>query len=180
MANLDENNIDEQLRLLQIKMQDLKFDYERYFAKDLKLEPVRKREDIDRILVKFSQMHFIKASQKFTYENIISKFVALKRYWDNRSKMLELSKIKKEEGMPVKSNDHNNRMEKEQYRDVYDEYLKLISLRSPSLKPLSYNALKATLETKRAQLVAQYNCKDIEFKVDFENSKLKFKAVPKY
>lgn len=174
--NEEETNIDSQLSLLEARIRDLKFDYDRYFTKDLKLEPVRKRDDVERLILKLSRIHFIKVNQKFTYENIISRFISLKSYWDKKLRLIEAGTAKKTETAPTPS----PYVENEQYKQVYDEYVKLVKSLNPSTKLTSYDAIRQTLESKRKELLMQYKCKDVEFKVEYEGKKLKFKAVPKY
>ncbi|MGB9734774.1 MAG: MXAN_5187 C-terminal domain-containing protein [bacterium] len=173
-TGIDPNNIDAQLSLLEARIRDLKFDYDRYFTKDLKLEPVRKREDVERLILKLSKMNFVKASQRFTYENIISRYIALKTYWDKRLRTLETLSSKK----PVET--VSEKVESDRYQQVYNDYVKLVTALNPSAKLVTYDNIKSTLDSKRSELIAQYKCKDVEFKVEIENKKLKFKAIPKY
>lgn len=173
-TNIDQNNIDAQLSLLESRIRDLKFDYDRYFTKDLKLEPLRKREDVERLILRLSKMNFVKASQRFTYENIISRYIALKTYWDKRLKTLEVFSSKRP-AEPV-----HEEFEQNKYQQVYNEYVKLVTAINPSAKLIAYDNIKKTLDAKRSELITQYKCKDVEFKVEIEDKKLKFKALPKY
>ncbi len=174
--NEEETNIDSLLSQLEARIRDLKFDYDRYFNKDLKLEPVRKRDDVDRLVIKASKIHFIKVNQKFTYENIISRLISLKSVWDKKLRLLESAPAKKTEAGAVTQPPAEN----ETYKQVYGDYVKLVTSLNPSTKLTSYDAIKQTLESKRKELLKQYNCRDVEFKVEYEGKKLKFKAVPKY
>jgi hypothetical protein len=176
MNNIEETNIDAQLSMLEARIRDLKFDYDRYFTKDIKLEPARKREDVERLILKLSKVHFVKVSQKFTYENIISRFISLKTFWDKRLRLLESALTKK----PVEPMSASTQMESNRYQQVYNDYVRLVTSLNPSANINSYESIKKTLESKRNELLSQYKCKDVEFKVEYENKKLKFKAVPKY
>ncbi len=172
----EETSLDAQLSLLEARIRDLKFDYDRYFTKDIKLEPVRKREDVERLILKLSKIHFIKVSQKFTYENIISRFISLKAFWDKRLRLSESALIKKA-GEPTPASAPR---QTDGYQQVYHDYVSLVTSLNPSAKINSYESIKKTLESKRNELLSQYKCKDVEFKVEYEDKKLKFKAVPKY
>ena len=172
----EETSIDAQLSLLEARIRDLKFDYDRYFTKDIKLEPVRKREDVERLILKLSKIQFLKVSQKFTYENIISRFISLKAFWDKRLRLFESALIKKA-GEPKPASAPG---QTDGYQQVYHDYVSLVTSLNPSAKINSYESIKKTLESKRNELLSQYKCKDVEFKVEYEDKKLKFKAVPKY
>jgi|YelNatPaOPRAMG01_1025707.scaffolds.fasta_scaffold03451_14 hypothetical protein len=174
--NIEETNVDALLSLLEARIRDLKFDYDRYFTKDLKLEPIRKREEVERLILRLSKMQFVKASQRFTYENIISRFISLKTYWDKQLRLRELASTKRTEDATIGS----VKPFEEKYQQLYNDYVKLITTINPSAKLTPYDSIKNTLEAKRNELIAQYKCKDVEFKVELENKKLKFKAVPKY
>ncbi len=172
----EDTSIDAQLSLLEARIRDLKFDYDRYFTRDIKLEPVRKREDVERMILKLSKIQLLKVSQRFTYENIISRFISMKAYWDKRLRMMESGLAKKTgEPGPVAQTS-----EPDGYHRVYDDYVKLITSLNPSARINSYESIRKTLDSKREELIAQYKCKDIEFKVEYEDKKLKFKAVPKF
>lgn len=174
--NVEETNVDALLSLLEARIRDLKFDYDRYFTKDLKLEPIRKREEVERLILKLSKMQFVKVSQKFTYENIISRFISLKAYWEKQLRLRELASTKRTAETPSES----DKSSEDKYQQLYDNYVKLATTINPSAKLTSYDSIKNTLEAKRSELISQYNCKDVEFKVELENKKLKFKAIPKY
>lgn len=171
----DDENVDVLLSLLEARIRDLKFDYDRYFNKDIKREPVRKREDVERLIVKLSKSNFIKASQKFSYENIISRFISLKTFWDKRLRQLETMVKKAEE-----TAEPDRQPLSPSYRQVYTEYVDLVTALNPSAKISSYETIQQTLDSKRGELLRQYKCKDIEFKVEYEGKKLKFKAIPKF
>ncbi len=172
----DEENADSLLSLLEARIRDLKFDYDRYFTKDIKLEPVRKREDVERLILKLSKVHFIKVNQKFTYENIISRFISLKTYWDKKLRQIEAVSAKKTAEPQAGSTPAGT----DSYRQVYRDYVNLVSSLNPSARISPYDTIKQTLDSKRKELLSQYKCRDIEFKVEYEGKKLKFKAIPKY
>ncbi|MCL4557137.1 MAG: hypothetical protein M1491_00610 [Deltaproteobacteria bacterium] len=175
--NTEETNIDSQLSQLEARIRDLKFDYDRYFTKDLKLEPIRKKEDVERLILRLSKINFFKANQKFTYENVISRFIALKSYWDKKLRLIEAGTAKRTEAAQSGSPEHTG---DDPYRHVYDEYVRLVTSLNSTAKLSPYEAVRQTLESKRKELVTQYKCRDVEFKVEYEGKKLKFKAVPRY
>ena len=168
--------MDAQLSQLESRVRDLKFDYERYFIHDIKTEPLRKRDDVDRQIIKLSKVRFFKASQKFTFENIIARYVTMKTLWDKRIRELESSPSKKNaDAQPAAV-----KADADRYRRVYDDYVKLLTSLNPSASVHTYENIKVMLESKHGELLTQYKCKDIEYKVEYANKKLKFKAIPKY
>ncbi len=173
----EDTSIESQLSQLEARIRDLKFDYDRYFTKDLKLEPVRKKEDVERLILRLSKITFIKASQKFTYDNIIARFIALKNSWEKKLRLLEIGTAKKTEVAQAASPGNNG---VDPYQRVYDEYVRIVTSLNSSAKLSPYDAVKQTLESKRRELMTQYRCRDVEFKVEYEGKKLKFKAVPRY
>jgi len=172
----EEMDINTQLSLLEARIRDLKLSYDRYFTRDLKLEPVRKKEDVERLILKLSKIHFVKVNQKFTYENIISRFISLKSYWYKRLRTLESAAAKKPQEVktPVSSPEVGD------YKQVYNNYIKLVTSLNPAAKITPYETIRQTLEKKRRELVTQYKCEDVEFRVECEGKKLKFKAIPRY
>lgn len=79
----------EDLDILDAKINKLKVDYEQYFAKILKREPTALRDEIDRIILKYSNQSITNTSLKFRYSTLASKHTSYKQFWNKMLRQIE-------------------------------------------------------------------------------------------
>src|SRR3989304_7341072 len=79
----------EDLDILDTKISKLKVDYEQYFAKILKREPTALRDEIDRIILKYSNQPTTNTSLKFRYSTLTAKYTSYKQFWNRILRRIE-------------------------------------------------------------------------------------------
>ena len=79
----------EELDMLDVKINKLKVDYEQYFAKVLKKEPAALRNEIDRIILKYSNQPTTNTSLKFRYSTLTAKYTSYKQFWNRILRRIE-------------------------------------------------------------------------------------------
>jgi hypothetical protein len=72
---------EEELRVLDHKLKQLKLDYDRYFLGTRPREPVVLRADVDKLIAIYSNQAITNSGLRFRFSSICSRYQALKRQW---------------------------------------------------------------------------------------------------
>lgn len=71
----------EDIDALDGKISMLKVEYEQYFLRVIKREPLQHRDEIERLILLYSNKSITNTSLKFRFNTIVSKYTAYKQYW---------------------------------------------------------------------------------------------------
>src|SRR4030065_237814 len=74
---------------LEAKIIRLKVDYEQYFTRIIKREPVRLRDEIEAIIRHYSNKNINNTSIKFRYNSLVSRYNSYKQYWTRTLRAIE-------------------------------------------------------------------------------------------
>jgi hypothetical protein len=85
-------DIREDIAILETKIVRLKVEYEQYFMKVLKLEPLKLRDEIERIVLFYSNKPITSTALKFRFNSAVSKYNAYKQYWSRTVRAIEEGK----------------------------------------------------------------------------------------
>ncbi len=72
---------EEELRVLDQKLKQLKLDYDRYFLGARPREPVVLRADVDKLIAIYSNQAITNSGLRFRFSSICSRYQGLKRQW---------------------------------------------------------------------------------------------------
>lgn len=79
----------EEIQLLEARLNELRVAYEKYFAGVDKTEPVRLREEVQRMVRKTGTFHITNTGLKFKRDSIIAQFNTLTQHWNRILKQIE-------------------------------------------------------------------------------------------
>ncbi|MEK6532127.1 MAG: MXAN_5187 C-terminal domain-containing protein [Deltaproteobacteria bacterium] len=71
----------EDIELLDSKVARLKVEYEQYFMKVAKREPAKLRNEVDRLVMQYSNRVITNTSLKFKLNSVVAKYNAYRQYW---------------------------------------------------------------------------------------------------
>ena len=81
--------IDEDLRMLEFKLAQLKRDYDQYFLGARPREPVQLRSEINKTVVELTNTAIKNTASRFKFSSICSRYQAFKRQWDETLRKIE-------------------------------------------------------------------------------------------
>ena len=81
--------MDEDIYGLEGKILRLKADYEQYFQRILKCEPIKQRKEIEHTILRYTGVPINNTSLKFKFSTSVSKFISYKQYWKRTLRMIE-------------------------------------------------------------------------------------------
>lgn len=187
--------IREDIEILDAKIARLKVEYEQYFMRVLKREPLQLREEIDRLVMHYSNQTLTNTSQKFKYNSIIAKYNSYKQYWTRVLRSIdEGTYVRKAEGgtenaaakeirqpqpkiaeMPAKANSGSG----DELQEVYKKYIEARKECHEPTEGISLETLAKTINETKKKVESLYKTTDVELKVFIKDGKAKLAITPK-
>lgn len=185
----------EEIEILDSKVARLKVEYEQYFARVLKREPAKLRDEIDRTILAYSNKVINNTSLKFKLNALVAKYNAYKQYWTRVLRAIdEGTYVRKAEGAPEgpvakgaakpaqPSSPAPSRARDGEESGIDDIYAKYIEARKKCNEPvegITVEALKKTIDQYRKKVEEQYKTSNVEFNVSIKDGHAKLSITPK-
>ena len=189
----------EELDMLDVKINKLKVDYEQYFAKVLKKEPAALRNEIDRIILKYSNQSTTNTSLKFRYSTLTAKYTSYKQFWNRILRRIEDGNYERGAGFGVISQAAANTesmqrsgttpaslegLKKEipdndsRFKTVYQQFMEAKKSCQDSSGDMSYEKFTQAIIQQTEQIKKDMKCSDVEYKVVVKDGKTKITIIP--
>lgn len=82
-------SIIEDIDILDTKISKLKVEYEQYFLRVIKKQPIQLREEIDRLVNSYHGRSIGNSAHRFRLNNLVSKYNSYKNYWNRTLRSIE-------------------------------------------------------------------------------------------
>jgi len=143
-------NIEEELNLLEKKINELKTSYELFFLRIQKGEPTKLRKEILDQIRKLSNRAITSTALNFKFNTLASKFTTYCQYWDRMIKQLE------EEGgkgrvVPPLPEEGEGGWGKEFLKKLYEDYIQARMKCNQPTEGLSFDKFSKTIEKQISQ-----------------------------
>jgi hypothetical protein len=182
---LQSEGIEEELRILDFKLTQLKRDYDQYFLGTRPREPVLARNDVNKSIVKLTNTPLKNTAARFKFSSICSRYQAFRRQWDETLRRIEAgtyerhqfkAKLHSRSGPgPAQAADAPPQAD-----DLYQSYVDARLACGESVKGLSREKLERVIQRQRAELTEKFGGKaDFTFRVAVEGGKVRLKAARK-
>jgi hypothetical protein len=86
---------DEEVKILEVRLTQLKLEYEKYFLGTRPTEPAQQRSEVQKTVLKFSNMRITNTAQRFKFNSLNGRYQAFKRQWDNILRQIEAGTYKR-------------------------------------------------------------------------------------
>ena len=87
---------EEDLKLLEVRLTQLKLEYEKYFLGSRPTEPSQARSEMQQTVIRLSNMRITNTAQRFKFNSLNGRFQAFKRQWDNVLRQIEAGTYKRQ------------------------------------------------------------------------------------
>ncbi len=183
----------EDIENLDSKVARLKVEYEQYFMRVLKREPAKLREEVERLILLYSNKNLTNTSIKFKYNALVARYNSYKQYWTRTLRAIEEGDFsRKGEGdeqalrpaeaakkpVPVKEDEAKPRQDGG-IDVVYEKYLEARKACNEPVDGITLKTLEKTIEEYKKKVVERYNTKDVDLKVYIKDGKAKLAITPK-
>jgi len=190
--------IDEAIDKLEVRLRELKREYELFFMGEARRAPLTERERIRQAIIKLQSVSITNTRLRFKVQTLANHFTSFCGLWDRTMSQMEAGTYRPDrfkadlrvgrvndiqKSAPENAKDADRSDDKPAaaaengLKGLYGQFLD--ARRSTGEKTeISYDAFKKSVEKQRPQLEAKFG-KDMKFKVVVEDGKAKLKGVGK-
>jgi len=174
--------IEEDLRMLEFKMSQLKRDYDQYFLGTRPREPVQLRGELNKLVARLTNTPIPNTACRFKFSSLCSRFQAFRRQWDETLRKIEdgsyerhrfKAKLREPGAGPARSAGSDQAPED----DLFQSYLDARLACGESVKGLSRDKLDKVVDQQRGRLTERFGSDArFDFRVKVEGGKARLKA----
>ncbi len=187
-------SIKEDIDLLEQKLVRLKVEYEQYFQKILKREPLKLRDEVEKIVLAYSNKNISNTSLKFRYNSLVARFNSYRQYWTRVARAIEEGTYYRQaegsifpsQGDTPRSNGNhaNGASASEAQRDpalveLFNSYVEARKACNEPVEGLTYEAVARTIDQYKKKVEEQYKTTDVDLKVSVKDGKTRLIITPK-
>jgi uncharacterized coiled-coil DUF342 family protein len=182
----------QEIAQLEKKLNQLKTEYDKYFAGIERIEPSRLRDEVQRIIRQAGTWHITNTGMKFKRDNLIAQFNSYTQYWNRILRRIEEGtyerdvfkmKLKEQAGplnplqpaasTPAEKNSGDG------YDSVYKELMSARKKAGISTNSMDRRAFEENLKRQSESIKKKYGASRVDFVVGEKDGKPVIKAVPK-
>ena len=183
-------NAEDELKLLEVRLSQLKLEYEKYFLGSRPTEPAQARSEIQKMVIRWSDTRITNTAQRFKFNSLNGRYQAFKRQWDNILRQIEAGTYKRhvfkadlrdrERGFGVPNTagsgpkavkDGDGRV------DLFETYRDAMMATGQNARGLTSEKLQKALAKQEAAIKLKYGCQRVDFKVVITDGKVKLEAA---
>ena len=180
----DAQSVEEDLKVLGAKLNQLKREYDQYFLGTRPREPVLLAGEVRKIIAMLTNGTFQNTALKFKFSSICSRYQAFKRRWDETLRQIEAGTYERHRfkarihGLGDAQPGIKAPAPKPPPDDLFESYKDARLACGQNVEGLTRDKLEGVLKRQRAQLRKQYgDDADFSFRVAVERGKVRLKAT---
>jgi len=175
---------EEELRVLDNKLKQLKLDYDRYFLGTRPREPVVLRGEVDKLVAIYSNQAITNSGLRFRFSSICSRYQALKRQWCEIVRQIEQGTYARHRFRAALHERERGATDalvpappvEAQAEGLFEEYRAARERCGQETRNITPAALERVLSEQREALRARYGEAEFRFRVVVEDGRAKIKA----
>lgn len=186
MASASNEAIEEELRALDVKLGQLRRDYDQYFLGARPREPVQLRGEVNKTVARLSNTAIQNTALRFKFSSLCSRFQSSRRQWDETQRKIEAGTYERHQFKarmhgfhPADAADAADAAPEAAGggSDLYRSYCDARLACGESVEGFTREKLERVLAKQRAQLAERFGA-DVEFtfRVKVEDGRVKLKA----
>lgn len=186
----------EEIELLDAKVARLKVEYEQYFARVLKREPVKLRDEIERTILAYNNKIINNTSTKFKLNSVVAKYTSYKQYWTRVLRAIdEGTYVRKAEGAldgPIEKGassapspsskplaDDRAAGDDNGVSEIYSKFIEARRECNEPVEGITMESMKKTMDQYKKKVQEQFKTSDFEFKVSIKDGHARLSITPK-
>ena len=178
-------DIEEDLRLLDAKLKQLRLDYEQYFLGSRPREPQLLRGEVQKMIAYYANVGIKNTGLRFKFNTLQARLFALRRQWDAVLRKIEDGTYERH---LFKADLHSRERrggaakprepERAGQPDLFEQFLEARRACGQDVQGIDRPMLDALVEKQRTAVRERYGCKDVRFRVVVEEGRVNVKATP--
>lgn len=188
-------SIKDDIDALEKKLARLKAAYEQYFMRIERREPARLRDEVDRLVLAYSNRQINNTALRFRYNALVSRYNSYKQYWTRTLRAIEegtyWKSLAEDAGPSGKAaaqtkkartageGPGGNGTGAEELKKVYEQYMEARRSCNEPVEGLTFEKLSQTIDKCKKQVEEKYHVKDVDLKVYVKDGKTRLAITPK-
>jgi hypothetical protein len=181
--------IDEELKILEVKIKQLKMEYEHYFMGSRPSEPGYLRAEVQKTILRFASTPIKNTAARFRFNTINQRFQTFKRQWDTIGRQIDAGTYKRhvfkanlrdrERGLGEGKGGPGRKrggVRGQSDTELFETYRDAAMACGQSVKGLTPERLRAVVRKQETALKKKLGCDKVNFRVVVEAGKVKLKA----
>ena len=184
------NDIEADLQLLDVRIKQLKLEYEQYFLGNRKREPLQTRGEVQKYVQIYAQIPIKNTGMRFKFNNLRSRYFSFKRHWDQTVRKIEAGTYERDVFKAnLRERERNEREDRatsakvarealaDDREELFDSYVSAREATGQGARGVTREKLDQLLAKQEAAIREKYGAKKVRFKVVVEDGKAKLKAT---
>ena len=182
-----EEIIEEDLATIELRLRQLKIEYDRFFNGGLKLPPWMLRGQLDRMVRKYSNITMRNFADRFRFNTLVTRYHAYVELWGRKMRDQEegdrpglaaRSRHQVAEQLVARVRVKDPGANPDQLREIYQKFVESRKLRERKKKPVSFDKFVRGITRQAVQLRKSSGCAEIELRLVIKNDQVQLKARP--
>ena len=188
---MDAANPEEEIKLLEIKMNQLRMDYEKYFLGTRPTEPAMLRSEVQKMVIVFSNTRLTNTALRFKFNSLNGRYQAFKRRWDLTLRQIEAGTYDRhifkadlhdrERGIqpraPAIIPNKRKSPRATGIGELFETYRDALMATGQDASKISPAKLEAALRKQEGVLKKKLGCDHVDFRVVVQGGKVRLKAA---
>jgi hypothetical protein len=177
-------SLDEQLRVLEVKLKQLKLDYEQYFLGTRPRAPLMQRREVEKQILVLSNTLIQNTADRFKFNGLVARFHAFKRQWDASLREIEAGTYRRHVFKAnMRDRDRgprpgaSRRAQGQSSADLFETYVSAAEACGQDVRGLTPEKLQAVIRRQESAIRERLGCENVRFRVAVEGGKVKLKAT---
>ena len=182
-------DVEADLQLIDVRLKQLKLEYEQYFLGTRKREPMQTRAEVQKYVQLYAQTPIKNTGYRFKFNNLRSRYFAFRRHWDETVRKIEEGRYERhlfradlKDRERNEAKDRNtaaaeHRAALDDSGDLFEAYVAARQATGQGAKGVTREKLDAILAQQEARIRKKYGAQKVRFKVVVEHGKAKLKAT---
>jgi len=179
---------EEDLKILEIRLNQLKLDYDKYFLGTRPTEPAMPRAEVQKTVIRFSNTRITNTALRFKFNSINGRYQAFKRQWDAVLRQIEAGTYKRHvfradlrdrerEVAPGGASPRAKACGDGQDSDIFETYRDAMLATGQDASGLTRAKLQSAITKQEAALKKKFGCERVDFKVVVKDGRVRLKAA---
>ena len=187
-VSMEDVSQEEEIKVLEIKIHQLKLDYEKYFLGTRPTEPAMTRAEVQKTVIRFSNTRITNTALRFKFNSLNGRYQAFKRRWDLTLRQIEAGSYKRHVfKADLRDRERESAAEIKTSRagaassdpgvDIFETYRDAILATGQDASGLTRAKLQSAIKKQEAALKKKFGCERVDFKVVVQDGKVRLKAA---
>jgi hypothetical protein len=180
---------DDELKTLEVRLNQLKLEYEKYFLGTRPTEPAQQRSEIQKSVLRWSNRRITNTALRFKFHSLNGRYQAFKRQWDNILRQIDAGTYKRhvfkadlrdrerEVGAVLENLEVDRAAPSGAEGNLFETYRDAMLATGANAKGLTPEKLHKALAKQEEAIKLKYGCERVDFKVVVTKGKVKLKAA---